>query len=153
MGVSSRLVYLFPFGHIDCWKNQGRRSCLHHIANQYLYCKDSDKILSCEVCNVARGIASKLVQNNLSIPKADKIHNNLFFDENKIIMVTLEDSLGGSHTQLLKEKLSRNNTLSSIKDGLLTTKKKILKRLLNNIIDKTGTESIYNLLNVFDLTS
>ena len=102
---------------------------------------------------MARSIASKLVQNNISTLKADKIHNNLFLDENKNVMITLDDPLGGSHTQLLKEKISRNNTLSSIKDDLLTTKKQILKRLHNNIIDQTGTESIYNLLNVFDLTS
>ena len=126
---------------------------LHIFANQYLHCIDSDKILSCEVYNVARSIASKLVRNNISTLKADKIHNNLFLDENKNVMITLDDPLGGSHTQLLKEKISRNNTLSSIKDGLLTTKKQILKRLHNNIVDQTGTESIYNLLNVFDLTS
>ena len=39
---------------------------------------------------MAQSIASKLVQNNLSTPRPDKIHNNLFLDENKNVMVTLE---------------------------------------------------------------
>ena len=50
---------------------------------------------------MARSIASKLIQNNLSTPKADKIHNNLSLDKNKNVMVTLKDPLGGSHTQFL----------------------------------------------------
>ena len=73
-----------------------------------MHCVNSDKILSCEFNNVAQTTASKLVKDDLSTPKADKIHDNLHLNENKKGLVTLEDSLGGEYTQLLKEKVTQS---------------------------------------------
>ena len=81
---------------------------LHPIfSNLYLQCVDSDKILSCKVFNVVKATTSKIV-------KVEKIHDNLYLDKNKNVLVTFEDPLGGKHTQLLKEKITRNDTLDTM---------------------------------------
>ena len=50
---------------------------LHPIfSNQYLQYVDSDKILSCKVFNVVKTTTSKIVKDDLSTPKVDKIHDN-----------------------------------------------------------------------------
>ena len=56
--------------------------------------------------------------------------------------MTHEPSLDDEHLQLLKEKITQNNTLKTIKDNLQSTKRNILKHLHDDIIDQTGSESI-----------
>lgn len=51
-----------------------------YILKQNLHCLDSDKILSCEVYNVVQTTASKLVKDDVSGLKPDKIHDNLYPD-------------------------------------------------------------------------
>ena len=90
---------------------------LHSIfSNLYLQCVDSDKILSCKVFNVVKATTSKIVKDDLSTPKVEKIHDNLYLDKNKNVLVTFEDPLGGKHTQLLKEKITRKDTLDTMKE-------------------------------------
>ena len=95
------------------------------FSNQNLHCLDSDKILSCEVYNVVQTTASKLVKDDVSALKSDKIYDNLYPDEKKNLLVTLGDPFSGEHRQLLKEKIAWNNTLNTIKDNLLSTKRNI----------------------------
>ena len=90
---------------------------LHVFACQFLQCVDSDKILSCEVFQVTDATAKKLIDPNLSTPKADVIYNGLHCDDYNNAIVTLT----GNNTQILNEKLSRNKTLDSIKEELLST--------------------------------
>ena len=123
------------------------------FANQYLHCVDSDKVLSCEVHGVARLTADNLIGPTLKTPKADKIFDNLHTDENDNVLVTLMDIQGTCHTHLLNEKLTRHHTFQSIKDDLLQTRTRILQRLHDNIVDQNKETSLFNTLNVFDLTS
>ena len=66
----------------------------------------------------------------------------MHLDKNKNVLVTHEPSLDDEHLQLLKEKITQNNTLKTIKDNLQSTKRNILKHLHDDIIDQTGSESI-----------
>ena len=130
-------------------------SDLHPIfANHYLHCVDSDTILSSQVYNIAQNTAQKLISEDIQTPKSDQIINSLTLDENNNVVVSLKNPLGGTHTQLLKEKVTRNNTIEKIKANLMATKKNILNRLHDNIVDQTESEdSIFNLMTAFDLTS
>lgn len=131
---------------------------LHPIfADQYLHVVDSDRVLSCEVFSVAHKTALILIDPTLSTPKADTIFSNLFTDEVNNVCVTLlqigADGEMNSHTQILNEKLTRHKTFENVKEEVLTTKTNILKRLHDNIIDQVAEDSIFNLLNLFDLSS
>ena len=138
---------------------------LHPIfANQYLHAVDSDKVLGCEVHDIAHKTANKLVDPSLSTPKADIIFNSLSVDNNNNVCVTLlaggvttdddgEADVPQQHTHILNEKLTRHRTFQSVKDGLKTTRENILKRLHDNIVDQVSDDSIFYLLNAFDLTS
>ena len=134
---------------------------LHSVfSNQYLHCVDSDKILSCEVFDVAHRTANKLVDPSLKTPKADNIFKNLNVDNNNNICVTLknpdaadDNEEPSTHTHLLNEKLTRHRTFEDVKEGLLSTKHNILHRLKENITDQVDNKSIFYLFSVFDLKS
>ena len=129
----------------------GLFSDLHSIfANQYLHCVDSDRVLSCEVYAVAHRTAEKLIHPT---PKTDKIFNSLHLDQNNNVLVTLEDPLGSQTTHTINEKLARHYNLQTIKNNLLKTQNRVLNKLHDNIIDQNGEDSIFSILNVFDLTS
>ena len=125
-------------------------SDLHSIfANQYLHCVDSDHVLNYEVYAVAHGTAEKLIHPT---PKTDKIFNSLHLDQNNNVLVTLEDPLGSQVTHTINDKLTRHYKLQTIKN-LLKTRNRVLNKLHDNIIDQNGGDSIFSILNVFDLTS
>ena len=131
---------------------------LHPIfANQYLHVVDSDKILSCEVHDVAHRTAKKLIDPSLSTPKAENIFANLTVDTaNNVCVSLLQSGVDGEvarHTHKLNEKITRHKTFQDIKDRILTTRTNILKRLHDNIVDQVAEDSIFNLLNLFDLSS
>ena len=65
---------------------------LHPIfADQYLHCVDTDKVLSCEVYNIAGKTANTLISADITTPKADTIFNNLGEDINNDVTVRLID--------------------------------------------------------------
>ena len=127
---------------------------LHPIfADQYLHCVDTDKVLSCEVYNIAGKTANTLISADITTPKADTIFNNLGEDINNNVTVRLIDVQGDEHTHILNQKLTRQVTLQKIKDEIKLVKKSILQNLNENILDQNGKESIYCFLTAFDLTS
>ena len=92
---------------------------LHPVfANQYLHVVNSDKILSCEVFNIAHQTAQKLLSPTMSMPKADSIYNNLSVDKNDnvyVTLVSLDDDDAVPHSLLLNEKLTRHRTFEKVK--------------------------------------
>ena len=56
-------------------------------------------------------------------------------------------------TCTLNEKLNRHYTLQTIKDNLREIQNRVLDKLHDNIIVQNGEDSIFSILNVFDLTS
>ena len=123
------------------------------FANKYLHCVDSDRVLSCEVYAVAHRTAKNLIHPTLPTPTADKIFNSSHLDHNNNVLVTLEDPLGSQTTHTLNEKLIRHYNLQTIKENLLETQNRVLSKLHDNIIGQNGEDSIFSILNVFDLTS
>ena len=129
-------------------------SDLHSIfANQYLHCVDSDRVLSCEVYAVAHHTAEKLIYPTLPTPKADNIFNSLHVNYNNNVLVTLEGSFGSQTTHTLNEKLTRHYNLQTIKDNLLKTQNCVFNKLQYSIIHQNGEDSIFSILNAFDLRS
>ena len=87
------------------------------FANQYLHVVDSDKILGCEVYNVAHKTAEKLMSSTLETPKADNIYMNPSLDENNNVYVTLVTPGGddeNKHSYVLNEKLTRHRTFEKV---------------------------------------
>ena len=87
---------------------------LHSIfVNSYLHLVDSDKVLICEVFNIAKQTSTYLLGSDLKTPKADKFLDNLMVDENKNVKATF-DVNGEEHILNLNAKLTeRGITLTT----------------------------------------
>ena len=96
---------------------------LHPLfADQYLHCVDSDKILACEIFQVAEKTALMLESPELKTPKATEIYNGLGEDDNNNVTASIKNADGSTHTFTLMTKITRQNTLAKIKQDLLTVK-------------------------------
>ena len=64
---------------------------LHSIfANNYLHVVDSDKVLICEVYNIATQTSKLLLGPDLKTPRADKFIENLMIDEHKNVKAAFD---------------------------------------------------------------
>ena len=89
----------------------------------FLHCVDSDKILSCEVFQIAEKTAMALESPNLATPMAMMIHDGLSEDaETNDVTATITKEDDSIHTFTLMTKVTRHNTLEKIKQDLLTVK-------------------------------
>ena len=79
---------------------------LHSIfADNYLHVVDSDKVLICEVYNIATQTSKLLLGSDLKTPKADKFVENLMIDEHKNVKAAF-DVNGEEHVLNLNAKLT-----------------------------------------------
>ena len=92
-------------------------------SNKYLCCVDSIKFIgTIKFWVVKFTVLRILLQESylkISYPplKQKKIHHGLYLDKSKNVLVTLEDSFCCEHTELLKENITRNKTLGTIKNN------------------------------------
>ena len=100
--------------------------------------------------------AEKLIHPTPPTPKADKIFNSLHQDQNynQCLGHLTGPTRVTNHPQPTYQMRSRPNiNLQTIKDNLIETQNCAIDKLHDNIRDQNGEDSIFSILNVFDLTS
>ena len=127
---------------------------LHKVyANQHLHHVDSDKLIICESYAVTQNTADLLSDiDNIAIPKADAVINNLAVDQfsNIILEIEMNDSI---HKLTLNTKATKFFDLDQIKRSLLKCKTEILNCMVQNIREQNDESSIAAMLYVPNLQS
>ena len=127
---------------------------LHPVfTKNYLHHVHSNKILICEVHNVAQHTVETLRDPSIQTPLADSLYNSLFTDENQNVHA-LFNLKGSLHSITLNAKVgTRGNSLHKIKESLLKAKNKILECMAYNIASQNENGTLAGLINAFDLSS
>ena len=134
------LLQLFTDLHLVFTKN-----CLHRV--------DSNKILICEVHNVAQHTAETLRDPSIQTTLADSLYNSLFTDENQNVYA-LFNFKGSLHSITLNVKVgTRGNSLHKIKESLLKAKNEILECMAYNIASQNENGTLAGPMSAFDLSS